>query len=70
MSMSITDHVDLLRARLLACRATREQVAQASGGVISSSWVSKFASGRMTNPRIDTLTALDQALNSLDREAA
>jgi transcriptional regulator with XRE-family HTH domain len=68
--MNITEHVDSLRARLLACHATREQVAAASGGVISSSWVSKFASGRMTNPRIDTLMALDDALNRLNREAA
>jgi transcriptional regulator with XRE-family HTH domain len=56
--MNIREHVDLLRDRLKASTATNEQVAQASGGVISSSWVSKFASGRMLNPTIDTLVAL------------
>jgi len=49
---------------------TRDQIAAATGGALSSSWVSKFASGRMRNPRLDSLIALDQALRACDEKAA
>ena len=64
--MDIREHVDTLRTRLLRCTATRDQVAAATHGVLSSSWVSKFASGRMLNPRVESLVALDAALTEIE----
>jgi hypothetical protein len=71
--MNIHEHVDLLRQRLRACHATHEQVAAKTDGVVSASWVAKFAVGRMRNPRVDSLVALSSALDRLEcpsKEAA
>ena len=67
--MNIRTHVDALRSRLSECQATREEIAAATG-LLSASWVSKFASGRMKNPRVDSLVALDLALSSFERREA
>jgi transcriptional regulator with XRE-family HTH domain len=64
LCMEIRMHIDTLRERLRSCAATREQIAAATGGSLSSSWVSKFASGRMRNPRVESLIALEQAINA------
>lgn len=70
--MNIQAYLDELRARVRACPASRDQIALATGGAISPSWVQKFAVGRMRNPRVDSLVALDQALLRVatPREAA
>lgn len=66
LGMDIEKHLKDLRERLALCRATRKQLAAETGGRISASWVSKFAAGRMTNPRVDTLLALEDALDRLE----
>jgi transcriptional regulator with XRE-family HTH domain len=68
--MNIPEHIDALRAKLQRCPMTREQVARATGGTLSASWVSKFASGRMRNPRMDSLLALERALDSHQTDEA
>jgi hypothetical protein len=68
--MNIETHVETLRQRLLSCPATRQQVSAATDGELSASWVSKFAAGRMANPRVDSLVALDRALSQFERTAA
>jgi len=64
--MDIDDYTETLRSRLAVCRLTREQLAAATGGRLSASWLSKFAAGHMTNPRIDSLKVLDLALRSCE----
>jgi hypothetical protein len=61
----IHTYIHRLRARLLACHATNQQLVEAGGGAFSPSWVSKFRAGRMANPRYETLLALDDALTAL-----
>jgi transcriptional regulator with XRE-family HTH domain len=68
--MDICAHIESLRERLQASNMTRDEVAAATGGAISASWVSKFASGRMRNPRVDSLLALERAIESRTQEAA
>jgi transcriptional regulator with XRE-family HTH domain len=68
--MDIQNHVESLRAQLKTCPLTRDQIAAATGGALSSSWVSKFASGRMRNPRVDSLLALERAIRSCPDQAA
>ena len=68
--MDIQAHVTTLRQRLAACRATNATLAAASDGVLSESWISKFRSGRMANPRVDTLMALETALDACEPCAA
>jgi transcriptional regulator with XRE-family HTH domain len=68
--MDIQEHIETLRARLRDSRLTREQVAAATGGALSASWVSKFASGRMRNPRVDSLMALERAIDDRADKAA
>jgi transcriptional regulator with XRE-family HTH domain len=65
--MNIRSHVETLRQRLSVCRATREEIAVATG-LLSPSWVSKFAAGRMRNPRVDSLIALERALDALEHQ--
>jgi transcriptional regulator with XRE-family HTH domain len=67
--MNIQSHVEALKVRLSECPATREEIAAATG-LLSASWVSKFASGRMRNPRVDSLVALDTALSHFERREA
>lgn len=61
----MTAHIASLRSRLADCRLTREQLAALSQGDFSASWLSKFAAGRMRNPRASTLIALERALDQL-----
>jgi hypothetical protein len=68
--MDIQAHIATLRRRLGACRATNATLAAASGGVLSESWISKFRAGRMANPRVDTLLALETALEACEPCAA
>lgn len=68
--MNMQTYIEELRSRVLTCHATRDQIAAATHGVVSSSWVSKFAAGRMRNPRADSLVALDTALASLSETPA
>jgi predicted transcriptional regulator len=70
--MNIQSYIDDLRRRLRECPASRDQIALATDGAVSPSWVNKFAAGRMNNPRVDSLMALDQALSEITtpREAA
>ncbi|MBP8282887.1 MAG: hypothetical protein KAX46_03085 [Chromatiaceae bacterium] len=63
--MNIQGYIDDLRHRLRECPASRDQIALATDGVISPSWVNKFAAGRMNNPRMDSLVALEQALSQV-----
>lgn len=60
--MDIDAYIAELRQRLAGCRLTREQVACRTGGALSASWISKFASGNMSNPRAASLKALDAVL--------
>ena len=43
-------------------------MAAQTGGAISDSWISKFAEGKMPNPRIGSLIALEQAMDELEPE--
>jgi hypothetical protein len=67
--MDIQEHVANLHRRLVACHATNAVLAQASDGILSESWISKFRAGRMANPRVDTLLALEKALCSCEHPA-
>jgi hypothetical protein len=67
--MDIQAHVANLHRRLGACRATNAVLSEESGGVLSESWISKFRAGRMANPRVDTLLALEKALCSCEHPA-
>ncbi len=51
-----------LRSRLRDCHATQAEIAAASGE-LSLSWVSKFNIGKLTNPSIRSLMALERALD-------
>lgn len=55
--------LDHLRERLAACPLSREQLAALTNGALSASWISKFACGHMDNPRINSLIALEAALD-------
>ncbi len=65
--MDIQAHIANLHRRLIKCRATNAVLAEESGGILSESWISKFRAGRMANPRVDTLLALEKALCSCER---
>ena len=67
--MNIQDHVENLRRRVKECPATYDEIAAATNGVVSSSWVAKFSAGRMKNPRVDSLLALENALASKEADA-
>lgn len=62
--MHLTTYVAQLRARLRQSPATYHAIAARSGGVLSHSWVAKFASGHRNNPSINSLLALDAALQA------
>ena len=68
--MDIDAYIETLRSRLADCDLTREQLARVAGGEVSASWLSKFAAGHMTNPRVDTLRSLDKALATCERRVA
>jgi hypothetical protein len=65
--MNIQSHLAGLRERLRACKATNAALVAASDGRLSESWISKFRSGHLHNPRLDTLVALDAALKSCEQ---
>ena len=69
-AMNIQAHVDNLRCRLKKSPATYDEVAAATDGVVSSSWVAKFSAGRMKNPRVDSLIALENALGLCEKRAS
>lgn len=62
--MNMQHHMESLRERVRACRVTRAELSAACGGVVSPSWLSKFAAGRMKNPSVKSLMAVEIALNS------
>ncbi len=64
--MNLENYVEAPRARLRDNPATRAGMSAATNGAISTSWVSKFASGRMQNPRVRTLIDLERAMSRLD----
>lgn len=68
--MDLCTHVETLRRRTAECPLTRHQLADLSGGVFSASWVSKFISGAMDNPRLQTLLALESALDAAREKRA
>jgi hypothetical protein len=69
-AMDIDAYILILRERMAACSLTRGELASRTGGALSASWLSKFAAGHMSNPRADSLKALDAALSSCERQAA
>lgn len=60
--MNLEAYLLELRSRLKDCHASQAEIAAASGGELSLSWVSKFNIGRLHNPGIRSLDALDKAL--------
>lgn len=68
--MDICDYIETLRARLAESTLTREQISAASGNALSVSWISKFAAGRMRNPRVESLLSLERALGEQTERAA
>jgi hypothetical protein len=70
--MDIENHIEYLRTRLALCKGkpetSRKKLAAQTGGAISDSWISKFAEGRMANPRVGSLIALEKAMNELEPE--
>ena len=63
-SMNLQTYVTDLRTRLREAPATQAEIAAASGE-LSLSWVSKFNIGKLTNPSIRSLLALERALDQL-----
>lgn len=64
--MNIQAQINILRTRLRTCQATNAALSEAAAGELSPSWISKFRSGHLHNPRVDTLVALDRALNACE----
>lgn len=67
--MDLQAHIEHLRRRLNRRAATWGQVASASGGELTASWVAKFAVGRMRNPTARSLIALESALDQCELAA-
>jgi len=53
-----------------ARRVTYDEIVSASGGEISRNWVAGFTQGAFTNPTMDKLIALANALESLQQGRA
>lgn len=70
--MELYTHIEYLRTRLALCKGrpetSRKRLAAQTGGVISDSWISKFAEGKMPNPQVGSLIALEKAMNDLEPE--
>lgn len=64
--MNISEHVERLRVRVKSRTTSAKAIADATLGILSESWVYKFADGRMKNPRLKSLVALDQALTKIE----
>ena len=67
--MNAEQYTSELRRRLMRCGATNDAIAGLSQGAVSSSWVSKFRSGKIANPRVLSLAALARALDRAECEA-
>jgi len=63
LPMNLETYVSDLRARLREAPVTQREIARLAGQEISFSWVNKFATGALKNPSIDSLTALERALD-------
>jgi transcriptional regulator with XRE-family HTH domain len=61
--MNLQTYVTDLRSRLRETPVTQREIARLAGPEISFSWVNKFAAGALKNPSIDSLTALERALD-------
>jgi transcriptional regulator with XRE-family HTH domain len=66
--MDVIAWKDELRARLIAERGKYRQVCEASG--LTTSWLSKFASGTISNPTVSNLDRLARALDALNHPRA
>jgi len=61
--MDLQNHIDALRTAVASSGVTHAGLADLSGGVLTHSWVSKFARGVMHNPQAKSLIALSDALD-------
>jgi hypothetical protein len=64
-SMNLQTYVTDLRTRLREAPATQREIALLAGPEISFSWINKFATGALKNPSVDSLLALERALDHL-----
>ncbi len=64
-SMNLQTYVTDLRTRLREAPATQREIARLAGPEISFSWINKFATGALKNPSVDSLLALERALDQL-----
>jgi len=62
--MDIQFDIEGLRARLIAQRGRFPEIAKTAQ--VSHSWLSKFAAGKMRDPRIGSIERLVGALNAID----
>ena len=63
--MNLQTYVTDLRSRLRESPATQREIARLAGQEISFSWINKFATGALKNPSVDSLMALERALDQL-----
>ena len=61
--MNLNTYVADLRSRLRESPATQREIARLAGQEISFSWINKFAAGALKNPSVDSLMALERALD-------
>jgi transcriptional regulator with XRE-family HTH domain len=66
--MNVISWKDELRARLIAERGQYSRIRESSG--LTTSWLSKFASGAINNPTIENLDRLARALDALHQPKA
>lgn len=68
--MTTIDHyLGVLRGRLAETKLTDRQLAEAAQGAFTSRWLTGFRTGAMSNPQIQTLRALERALDSRGQAA-
>lgn len=63
--MNLQTYVTDLRSRLRESPVTQREIARLAGQEISFSWINKFATGALKNPSVDSLMALERALDQL-----
>lgn len=63
LPMNLETYVSELRTRLREAPVTQREIARLAGPEISFSWVSKFSTGALKNPSVDSLLALERALD-------
>jgi predicted transcriptional regulator len=66
--MTIQFDINTLRERLIAQRGRFPEIAK--NAQVSHSWLSKFAAGKMRDPRIGSIERLVRALNAIDESNA